>query len=70
MLITTLNLSLNGLDAEAGKALASALEVNAVLTNINLLRNNIGTEGGKVLAKALKINAVLKKKHRPEKQQS
>ena len=38
-MLTSLNLVQNSLNAEAGKPLASMLEVNAVLTNLNLSDN-------------------------------
>ena len=53
--LTSLDLSYNNLDAEAGKALAASLAVNAVLTSLNLKFNEIGPEG----ANALKSNGVL-----------
>ena len=52
--LTHLNLSNNDLDAEAGKALASALAGDAVLAHLNLNGNSIGVEGAKALAGALK----------------
>jgi Ran GTPase-activating protein (RanGAP) involved in mRNA processing and transport len=68
--LTSLDLGGNNLNAEAGKALASMLEVNRVLTSLDLTNNRIcglGWEGGtydpsgiQALASALAGNAVLK----------
>ena len=44
--LTSLDLSRNGLDAEAGKALASALAGNAVLTSLDL-SNQTDIYGGR-----------------------
>ena len=57
--LTTLDLSWNTLNAEAGKALAEALKVNGVLTHLDLSYNWIDAEAGKALAKALEVNGVL-----------
>ena len=54
-----LKLRSNNLDAEAGKALAKALEVNKVLIDLNLFDNKIGPDGAKAIADALRVNAVL-----------
>ena len=52
--LTTLDLSLNDLDAEAGKALAKALEVNGVLTKLNMKYNILVADGKKALQDAVK----------------
>ena len=54
----------NGVGDEGGKALASALEVNAVLTSLDLSSDfyasiNIGDQGAIAIAEALKVNKVL-----------
>ena len=53
--LTSLELRLNKLDAEAGIALAGAVKVNSVLTKL--------PAGGIAIAKALEVNAVLAKLH-------
>jgi len=54
--LTYLNLGKNGLGDEAGKAIASALKLNAKLSTLDLNHNQIGDEGGKALADALRDN--------------
>jgi Ran GTPase-activating protein (RanGAP) involved in mRNA processing and transport len=60
VVLTSIDLSWNNLGPEGGKAIAAALQVNAVLTYLGLRKNNLDAEGVKALAKALRINAVLK----------
>ena len=58
--LTTLDLSLNNLDAEAGKALAEALKSGCpALTGLDLAFNSLGPQGGAAIASALRGNAVL-----------
>ncbi|RIB02804.1 hypothetical protein C2G38_2049782 [Gigaspora rosea] len=58
--LTYLNLRLNNLGSEGGKALANALCLNSTLTSLDLSYNNLGSEGGKALAVALCKNSTLK----------
>ena len=61
------SLRYNNVGDLGAKALASALEVNAVLTSLNLAGSpygggvKIGDEGAAALAAALKVNRVLTK---------
>ena len=58
--LTTLDLSLNNLNAEAGKALAEALKSGCpALTGLDLAFNSLGPQGGAAIASALRGNAVL-----------
>jgi len=50
-MLTSLDLSFNELDAEAGTAIAEALRFNAVLTECTLLKNGLDVESAKMLAK-------------------
>ena len=53
VVLTSLDLSLNNLDAAAGKALADALKLNSVLTNLSVARNNnLSGEAAQQLAAA------------------
>ena len=59
--LADLCLRARSIGAKGAKALASALEVNAVLTELNLQYCFFGDEGAKALASALEVNAVLTK---------
>ena len=52
--LNSLDLSSNFLDAEAGKALAKALEVNAVLKRIDLRFNRMGEEEKEAVREAVR----------------
>ena len=53
-MLTNLNLAGNRLDAESGKALASALEVNAVLKKCDLRGNSMDAGAKAALQEAVK----------------
>jgi hypothetical protein len=57
--LLSLNVARNSLGPAAGKALAHALSVNAVLTSLNISDNKLDSEAGKALASMLEVNAVL-----------